>query len=202
MNNTPPPPVENTATGQDSLFCANHPNVPTALRCNRCGKPICNRCAILTPVGYRCKECVRGQQAIFFTATPVDYVLVAVVSLFLGLVGGFIAYLISGINLFGLFLLFFAGPIAGATIADMAHRVAGRRRGRYTWLVVCGAIVLGALPFALGETLLILLFGLFGQVPGGQLGPALLAGGFRPLIMLLYIALAVGAAYGRLRMGR
>ena len=57
------------------VYCANHPGVETSLRCNNCGKPICARCAIHTPTGYRCAECVRGQQKIFNTARWVDYLL-------------------------------------------------------------------------------------------------------------------------------
>src|SRR5262245_5211887 len=42
--------------------CSYHPNVETRLRCSRCGKPICPRCGVRTPVGLRCPECagVRG----------------------------------------------------------------------------------------------------------------------------------------------
>ncbi len=42
--------------------CSYHPAVMTGLRCNRCGKPICPRCAVRTPVGMRCPDCagVRG----------------------------------------------------------------------------------------------------------------------------------------------
>jgi hypothetical protein len=58
------------------MYCANHPNVETSLRCNKCEKPICARCAILTPTGYRCKECVRGQQKVFETAKWLDYPLI------------------------------------------------------------------------------------------------------------------------------
>lgn len=32
----------------------------TRLRCSRCGKPICPRCMVGSPVGYRCPECARG----------------------------------------------------------------------------------------------------------------------------------------------
>jgi hypothetical protein len=34
----------------------------TRLRCSRCGKPICPRCGVRTPVGLRCPDCagVRG----------------------------------------------------------------------------------------------------------------------------------------------
>jgi hypothetical protein len=31
--------------------------VPTVLRCARCEKPICARCRVHTPVGYRCLQC-------------------------------------------------------------------------------------------------------------------------------------------------
>jgi hypothetical protein len=37
--------------------CAEHPDVETRLRCSRCGKPICPRCGVRTPVGMRCPDC-------------------------------------------------------------------------------------------------------------------------------------------------
>ena len=42
--------------------CSYHPAVMTGLRCSRCGKPICPRCGVRTPVGMRCPDCagVRG----------------------------------------------------------------------------------------------------------------------------------------------
>jgi len=42
--------------------CTYHPNVRTRLRCSKCGTPICPRCAVDTPVGFRCPTCaaVRG----------------------------------------------------------------------------------------------------------------------------------------------
>jgi hypothetical protein len=42
--------------------CTYHPDVMTGLRCSRCGKPICPRCGVRTPVGLRCPDCagVRG----------------------------------------------------------------------------------------------------------------------------------------------
>jgi membrane associated rhomboid family serine protease len=39
-------------------YCYRHPQVETSLRCNRCNKPICLKCAQRTPVGFRCVECV------------------------------------------------------------------------------------------------------------------------------------------------
>jgi hypothetical protein len=39
------------------MKCATHPDVETELMCSRCGKPICPRCLVQTPVGARCREC-------------------------------------------------------------------------------------------------------------------------------------------------
>lgn len=41
------------------LRCANHPDVETRVSCNKCGKLICFRCMVSTPVGYRCRECAK-----------------------------------------------------------------------------------------------------------------------------------------------
>jgi len=39
------------------MQCATHPSVETELACGRCGKSICPRCLVYTPVGARCREC-------------------------------------------------------------------------------------------------------------------------------------------------
>ncbi len=38
---------------------AAHPGVETSLRCGKCGKPICPKCLVQTPVGARCPDCAR-----------------------------------------------------------------------------------------------------------------------------------------------
>ena len=48
--------------GDGLTYCEVHPDRETSLRCNKCGRLMCTECAVLTPVGYRCRECVRGQQ--------------------------------------------------------------------------------------------------------------------------------------------
>ena len=75
----------------DSLYCANHPQTETMLRCNRCEKPICIKCAVLTDTGYRCKECVRGQQKTFETAEVIDYPIAFIVAAVLSYIGSLIA---------------------------------------------------------------------------------------------------------------
>lgn len=49
--------------------CARHPGTPTRLRCSRCNSPICPRCAVRTPVGFRCPDCA-GVRGLPTYATP------------------------------------------------------------------------------------------------------------------------------------
>jgi len=131
------------------LTCANHPDRETGLRCNRCGKPICSECAVLTPVGYRCRQCVRQQQQQFETANPLDFVLVALV----GVVGGGIGSLLLGFfNLWGLFI----APVIGGVIADAAQRVTRPRRSRMMPWIAAGGIIVGVLVIQLWQYLPIL----------------------------------------------
>ena len=61
-------------TAQETPVCYRHPKIETNLRCNRCGRPICPKCAVRTPVGFRCPECVREQQNKYYTGGTMDYV--------------------------------------------------------------------------------------------------------------------------------
>ncbi|MBN2549117.1 MAG: hypothetical protein JXB15_08170 [Anaerolineales bacterium] len=131
MSETPPP-----------LYCANHPKVETTLRCNYCEKPICPRCAVLTPTGYRCKECVRGHQKVFENAQWMDNVLAFVVAAVLSFLGSLLA------SLFG-FLTIFIAPIAGGIIAEAVRFVTRRRRSRNLFLVTAIGVALGSLPMLL-----------------------------------------------------
>jgi len=146
------------------MYCANHPGVETALRCNRCGKPICARCAVRTPTGYRCKECVRGQQKIFETAKWHDYVLGFVTAGFLSLVASLLVSLISGVaGFFAWIIVIVAAPTAGAIIAEAARFVTRKHRARPLFITVAAAVVLGALPEILLNLITLSIFGLIFQ---------------------------------------
>ena len=60
-------------TESTTLYCYVHPTRETSLRCNNCERPICAQCAVRTPTGYRCKECVRERQKTFETAEWYDF---------------------------------------------------------------------------------------------------------------------------------
>jgi hypothetical protein len=145
------------------LYCANHPGVETTLRCNRCEKPICPKCAVLTPTGYRCKECVRGQQKIFDTAQWYDYITGFVVAGLLSLIASQIIGLLGSIGFIGWILVVLAAPTAGVVISEGVRLVIRRRRSQSLFIVIVVAVILGALPSILTNILFFNLFPLIFQ---------------------------------------
>ena len=166
--------VDQVSTEEEVTYCERHPDRETSLRCNKCGRLMCAECAVPTPVGYRCRECVRQHEDKFFTSTPLDYAIVfatgAVISA-LGFIG------LSFLGLFLLFVIILAIPVGGA-VGEVALRLTGRRRGRYSGYVVAVGAALGALAPGL------LLFE--HSVP--------------ILPMLVYAGIVAFTAYGRFRL--
>jgi len=144
-----------TDNTSQSLYCYVHPQRETLLRCNRCEKPICQSCAVLTPTGYRCKECVRGQQKIFDTARWWDYPLAAITAGVLGYLGSLIA------GFLGFFILLLA-PVAGMIIAEAVRFVVRRRRSKPMPWLAAGAALLGALISPLFTLILLAISGQVG----------------------------------------
>lgn len=172
---------------ESTLHCAFHPDRETTLRCNKCEKPICTRCAVLTPVGYRCKECVRGQQSVFETARPLDFVIAAVVSA----VGTGIA--VALLNLIG-WWGFLVAPMVGGGLAEVVRAAVRRRRGRRLPLIAALGGGVGLLPAVLpivASVIVLLSAGAGIELLGGIL--------FSLLYPLVTGGLLLGALYYRLR---
>lgn len=153
-------------------FCAVHPERDTELRCNRCDRYMCIDCAKRTPVGYTCRECVRGHEDRFYQGTLVDYALVAAVSALGGALTIVATILLGGFLILG----FIAAPAIGGTAAQLALQLTGRRRGRQSGIVSAGAVLIG-----------------------GIIAGYLLTGGIG-LFTLIYLALACSAAFARFKM--
>jgi len=128
----------------EPLTCANHPETPTMLRCNRCEKPICGKCAVLTDTGYRCRECIRGQQKVFESATGVDYPVAFVVAAVLSFIGSLIAPRLH-------FFVILLSPIAGTIIAEAVRYAVRRRRAVGLFKVAAIGALTGSLPALLGN---------------------------------------------------
>ena len=166
-----------TASSPEPLHCVNHPKTATWLRCNKCGRPVCSKCIVRTPVGYRCKDCTRSQQQVFETARWPDYVVAFVLPALLAPLGGVLSVPL------GFFAIFLA-PVAGGIIAELVRLAARGRRGRRLNLVAAGGFVAGCLP--------LLAYFIFLALGGGA--------NLMSLVWpALYITLGVGALMARLR---
>lgn len=159
----------------DVLRCANHPDRETMLRCNRCNKPICPECAVQTPVGYRCRECVRGQQDKFYTATASNQALAYVAAFGCGIVLAIGAFFLGQFlgGYFGWIAAFLAGPAVGGALAEVIWRGAGRKRSRNFDAIATALVLIGALP------------------------GVLISGGF--LTAAIFVGLAASTIYARTR---
>jgi hypothetical protein len=118
--------------------CAFHPKTETQLRCNRCAKPICIKCATHTPTGYRCPECIRSQQKVFVTAKWYDQLIAAAIT-------GIIAFLGSlfAINL-GFYMILLA-MAAGYAIVWAVKKAIRNRRSPWLKYVMSVSALLGSL---------------------------------------------------------
>ncbi len=167
-------------TETTTLYCYVHPNRATTLRCNRCERPICAQCAIRTPTGYRCRECVKEQQKTFNTALWYDYLIGLVVVAVLSMVASGIVAALSFLGIYLLLIIaFFGAAGAGALIANIALRIVSKRRSRALFITMAAGVVLGALP--------VTLIGFF------------FFGGFFSLIgQVIYVVVATPTVYARI----
>ena len=188
--------AETAAAADYDLACYRHPDRRTALRCYTCNQPICTQCAVKTPVGYSCPDCIRDLQKGYYTATPVDYLVAVGVALPLSILA---AYLVGFLG----FFVFFVAPVVGTLIGRITFWAVRRRRGRRLPHLVAAAVILGALiklivPFLVSLVITLVLSPEQVQAlvtSGSSLLGLLLGGGGSFLWTGLYAFLAAGAAY-------
>ncbi len=183
-------------SGQSAaLRCANHPNVETHLRCSRCGKPICVKCVIQTPVGGRCRPCANLKKAPILVVSPARYAKAAAFGLGAALIGGVIWGSLGGAFGLSFLLLFLLGYVVGEAVSRGADgrisRGLAAMAGAYTLL----AVLVGRVG--------IVLMSMPSQVPfDTRLNAALNIGLnsiFGNIMQLIFVVLAVVIAVSRVR---
>ncbi len=178
-----------TEAKSPAFRCANHPNVETHLRCSRCGKPICPRCVIQTPVGGRCRECANLKKPPMFQVSPRLYAIAAVYGLSVAVVGGLIwAQMGSFFGLSSLLLL-----LLGYLVGEAVSRGAKGKISRGLMVMAGGFTLLG---IVVGR--LVLLLTRFPVGVDAALGVAV-SSLFGNLMGLLFLVLAVVVATSRVR---
>ncbi len=165
------------------MVCYRHRNRETSLRCYSCERYICSKCAIKTPVGYRCPVCVREAEDVFFNANALDYVVAPIVALPLSVLAGFLV-LSLGSGFFMILIIFFLSGLIGGFIGRAAKWAVGRRRGRYLAHIVSACVAMGVLA------------------PGLPLAVAVLFGNATFFALLgpgVYLFIAVSAAFYQMK---
>jgi len=134
--------TESNSTDNEILTCYKHPDRETYLRCNKCDRPICASCAVRTPTGYRCKECIRGQEKKFDNAQLSDYVIACVISAGIAYFGSYVA------RFLGFFTLLLA-PLASMLIRESVLKLTRGRNSNVLNQVMLISAILGSLPLLL-----------------------------------------------------
>lgn len=185
------------SAGEQRTFCATHPDVETALRCGRCGKPICPRCLVMTPVGARCRDCARLRPSPIFVVSPTQYLLAAAAAFAAAAACGLALSLLPG---FGVFFLIFLGGGVGYVVGEATTRSVNRKRGLGLAIIAGAAAAAAVLVF---PTLWRALFAAGPLLAAGPVGPALLIRALLAAMLepwrLLAAIFAVAVAVGRTR---
>ncbi len=121
------------------MNCTYHPEVETSLRCGKCGRPICPRCMVQTPVGARCPDCARLYKLPTYSVSTQYYLRAAGTGLGMALVCGLIWGVIAAQVPF-FYLNFLLAPAVGYGIGEVVSLVVNRKRG--TGLAVVAGIAL------------------------------------------------------------
>jgi len=166
------------------MYCINHPERETLLRCAKCDQPICTECAIRHPVGLRCPECAKLRKVPTYDV-PAPYYLRALGA---GLGTSVVCSVIAEILPLSFFSLF-AGLIAGGIIAEVISRVTSHKRGTGLQIVAGVCVVLGYLV----GSFFVMVFRFGGLA--WLLLPALLVNPF----YWIYPVIAIAVAVARLR---
>jgi ABC-type dipeptide/oligopeptide/nickel transport system permease component len=146
-------------TEPEKLRCAAHPDTETTLRCGKCGKPICPRCMVQTPVGARCPDCARLHKLPTYRVSAGYYLKASGAALGMAIATGLVWGVIGNYLPFILLNLILAAA-AGWAIGEVTGISVNRKRGR--WLAVIGGI---AVVISYGVNLFS-----FGMIPAGALG--------------------------------
>jgi hypothetical protein len=169
------------------LYCYRHPKSETYVRCGRCDQPICPRCAVQGPVGFRCRQCGLVKNASIRDFSPRQLAL-GIGATFGG--GALLGYLGGQIGFYSIFVSFFAG----AFIAEGAVRFTGLKRGPVMRTIVYGGLLAG---FLLGAAVQLTTF--LNSIPVDPEFPV----EYWLQQMLPYVAIGAGAAlagaYSRVR---
>lgn len=110
------------------MKCATHPEVETNLRCGKCGKPICPKCLVQTPVGARCPDCAKLYKLPTYRVSAKYYLRAIGTALGMAIVCGIAWALVGTLVPFLLFNFLLAAGV-GYAIGEVVSLSVNRKRG-------------------------------------------------------------------------
>ena len=186
--------TDNSTEGDAPLYCFNHPKEPTYLRCGKCERPICARCRVHTPVGFRCFECANLQVLPTYAIDPAVYVKGAVFGLVAGGLAGVLMGLFPGFE-------FWAALLMGVIVPEAVAFASNQKRGPGLQMVGIGCVVFGFIisryVFSQWPLLIPLGGANFPALPGNEFFYSLPF--FASEYTVLWLALALFLTYKRLQ---
>jgi len=174
-----------------AMACFRHPDRETYVRCGRCDRPICRRCALDGPVGLRCRDCGRPGADPLARLSPAQLGAGVAVGLGAGTIAGFF-----GLQM-GFLLSLCVGPFIGGLIGEGVLRATGYKRGPLVRILVVVGIVGGLLLAAFLHVSM--LVGQAGAPGASAIEAGLAMATFHVGSSVLYLAAALFGAFARLR---
>ena len=139
------------------MRCATHPEIETNLSCGKCGKPICPKCLVQTPVGARCPDCAKLYKLPTYRVSSKYYLRAIGTALGMAIVSGVVWGVIESLIPF-FFLNLLLGAGVGYAIGEVVSLSVNRKRGKGLASVAGIAVavsylvnifLIGGLPFGL-----------------------------------------------------
>lgn len=123
--------------------CSYHPDVDTEMTCGECGKPICPKEMVSTPVGYKCPDCARPARSQYRYVKPRQLAIGAAAGLGAAFAGALVLYFVG-------FTFFLISIGYGMLVGEAVRRGASGHRGPVMAAVGVAAVVLAGFVVGLG----------------------------------------------------
>ena len=147
----------------ETVHCARHPGVETALRCGRCESPICPSCLVHSPVGARCPDCAPVVKAPMYVLSGQNMLQAGLAATVGGVVMGLLWALILLPFTQGFFALLVGVGLGYAFTRLLEFATGGKRGPGMVGFAIAGIVLAWAVLMLLGGSH----FALWGMVAAG-----------------------------------
>ena len=126
------------------MYCAEHAETPTNLRCSRCDKPVCPECMVQAPVGIRCREHGQPTKIPTYDVSTGFIVRGVAAGVGIGVLGGFVLGVAGAFtNLFFIPYVFTLAMVGlGYLVGEGISRATNRKRGQPLIVAAVAGVVL------------------------------------------------------------